>query len=340
MALQGSGQISITQVAQEFGDTAPYGMKEFYNGGGKVPANNTNVPTSGAIGLKNFYNAVNRVALTVTFGANTTQTSVSTTTVPGYIAGISDVTVYVSSGVYVYSTTTLSPALTLGSGFSSGDTIRLINKGFIMGMGGIGGNNGSWANSTQIIPGAGGPAISLSINAIIDNTDASAYIGGGGGGGGAKSGCGGGGAGGGFGGKFNSGSADVPGGGPGQTGTPGWSYNGNLTPNGPPNGGGGGGAGGGGSGQGKLGPTGAGGGGGRIFPGVGGGGASGGGAGGSANNPGAAGGSQDAGGGGGWGAAGGTVTQTGGAGGKAVNLNGKSVTWVAGNTTRVYGAVA
>ena len=30
----------------------------------------------------------------------------------------------------------------------------------------------------------------------------------------------------------------------------------------------------------------------------------------------------------------------GGAGGKAVTLNGKTITWVSGNTTRVYGAVA
>jgi hypothetical protein len=30
----------------------------------------------------------------------------------------------------------------------------------------------------------------------------------------------------------------------------------------------------------------------------------------------------------------------GGSGGKAVNLNGKTVTWVSGNTTRVYGAVS
>ena len=51
------------------------------------------------------------------------------------------------------------------------------------------------------------------------------------------------------------------------------------------------------------------------------------------------------GGGGGWGAAGGafnggTVTVSPGAGGNAVKLNGYTITWVSGNTTRVYGAVS
>jgi hypothetical protein len=51
------------------------------------------------------------------------------------------------------------------------------------------------------------------------------------------------------------------------------------------------------------------------------------------------------GGGGGWGAAGGSCLNAGSsgagaAGGKAVALNGKTVTWVSGNTTRVYGAIS
>ena len=53
------------------------------------------------------------------------------------------------------------------------------------------------------------------------------------------------------------------------------------------------------------------------------------------------------GGGGGWGASGGgsavgptTNAYSAQAGGKAVDLNGKTVTWVNGDTTRVYGAIA
>lgn len=59
MALQSSGQISLANLATEFGDTAPHSLSEFYRNGGKVndvPAN-ANVPTSGPIGLANFYGA-------------------------------------------------------------------------------------------------------------------------------------------------------------------------------------------------------------------------------------------------------------------------------------------
>jgi len=46
-------------------------------------------------------------------------------------------------------------------------------------------------------------------------------------------------------------------------------------------------------------------------------------------------------GGGGWGASGGSATPgSAGSGGKAVNLNGKTVTWTSSCTTRVYGSVA
>ena len=316
MAIQGSGQIKLTELATEFGGTAPYSLKAYYRGGGRVPTNNTNVPASGAIGLKNFYNAVNRITLSATIGANTTETSITTSNVPGYIAGITDLTVYVSSGVYVYSTNTANPALTLGTGFAAGDTIRLVNNGFIMGMGGNGGGNNI---NTPIAGSPGGPAISLGISATIDNTNASAYIGGGGGGGTGSNtfNCAGGGAGGGRGGNGFS-TTGGAGGGPGQTGGTGTGTGGQ-----------GGGAGGGGALNSNTGLSGGGGGGGRIFPGTGG--SSGGG---SANNAGSGNG------GGGWGAQGGSGTGSAQPGGKAVALNGNIVTWVAGNTTRVYGAVS
>jgi len=66
-----------------------------------------------------------------------------------------------------------------------------------------------------------------------------------------------------------------------------------------------------------------------------------GGSGGSANSGGGTGSVLENGsGGGGWGASGGSFRYSGGAGGKAVALNGNSITWVSGNTTRVYGAVS
>jgi len=287
---------------------------------------------SGAISLSNFYGKSNRAALSYTYSANTANASLNVTTISGYVAGTSDITITVNSGVYLYSTTTAGSGLTLTGG-TTGDTITLVNNGYIMGQGGAG-------NS-----GAGGPALSLGFPITINNTNPVAYIGGGGGGGArGAGGGGGGGAGGGAGGAGNlympkgSSSGGGSGGGVGSTGT-----SGGTTPG--ASGGAGGGAGGGGGGftTANNSSSAGGGGGGRIFPGSGGGGGTpGGGAGGSANAGGTSVSGGPGAGGGGWGASGGSAPQTGagGAGGRAVTLNGKTVTWTSGNTTRVYGAVS
>ena len=268
-----------------------------------------------------------------TYATNTANASLNVTSLSGYVAGSANVIITINAGVYVYSTSTGTPALTLTGGVA-GDTVKIVNNGFIMGMGGHAGSP---------LPIAGGNAISLGFNTTIDNTNASAYIGGGGGGGGFNSTWGGGGAGGGDGGNRT-------GGGFGAGGAVG-AVGGNAT--------------------GEA----FGGGGGRIFPGTGGaggvsgiggrggGGGGGGGAaryvsccsdyfyagiaGGAGSAAGANGGGGGGGGGGGWGAYGGTCftsasysTYYGKAGGKAVALNGKTVTWVSGNTTRVYGAIS
>lgn len=54
-----SGQISIYDIANEFGGAAPHGLFEYYKGGAYVSnaisANNPNIPVSGPISLYNFY---------------------------------------------------------------------------------------------------------------------------------------------------------------------------------------------------------------------------------------------------------------------------------------------
>jgi len=50
MALQTSGQISLKNIADEFGDTAPYSMSEYYGAASGIPA-------SGIISIGNFYGA-------------------------------------------------------------------------------------------------------------------------------------------------------------------------------------------------------------------------------------------------------------------------------------------
>ena len=341
MALPASGAISFRDINVELGLSPT----------AQISLGSPNVRTlfgiaSGAIAMGAGYGKSNRAAISYTYSASAANPSLDITTIGGYSAGTSDVTITINSGVYLYSTSTGTPGLTL-SGGSSGDTVTVVNNGYIMGKGGLGvkyPDNGL----------AGGTALQLGFNTTVNNTNGSAYIGGGGGSGGAG-GNGyigsGGGAGGGDGGPTNATEGTVAGGSGGSIGSSG-SDGGSKTI--------------------TIGKSnyyqGSGGGGGRIFPGTGGagggasnnsnvngkgGGAGGGGAGsGSSGQPGGAGGSGTSSGatggngfggsgGGGWGATGGNGYDTsGGAGGKAVNLNGYTVTWTSGNTTRVYGSVA
>ena len=284
------------------------------------------------------YGKANRIAYNMVISGNTTNLTVSIASVPGYVAGKTDLTITVNSGIYLYSTATSTPALTIAA-FNAADTVKVVNNGYIMGMGGTNVSG----------PGApGGPAISI-LNSIIMTNNSS--IGGGGGSGGAPgngTNNGGGGAGGGAGGIGASGVGGTSGGSGGNPGLAGsngvmayWvnaqyaggggggrimpgdggaagtsSYLGGTTA------GSGGGAGGGGGGNGNA------------YTNGGGGGAGGGGGGAGIVSGSFAGG----GGGGGWGAAGGAGLNGGGAGGKAINLNGYSVTYI--TTGTIYGAVS
>lgn len=57
--LQTSGAISLENIRAEFGGGYPIQLSQYYRGGGLVPniGANSNVPTSGAISLSNFYGA-------------------------------------------------------------------------------------------------------------------------------------------------------------------------------------------------------------------------------------------------------------------------------------------
>jgi len=59
MPLQSSGTISLNDIRNEFGASGSPDMAEYYRGGGRVPDNNNNVPTSGQIALSNFYSGAN-----------------------------------------------------------------------------------------------------------------------------------------------------------------------------------------------------------------------------------------------------------------------------------------
>lgn len=91
----------------------------------------------------------------------------------------STVVATVAAGVYIYSISTNTPALTINGSWPGG--VTLINNGYIMGMGGSGGGSaGNTVSVTTSWPAEnGGPAISLGTNVTIENNS---YIAGGGGG--------------------------------------------------------------------------------------------------------------------------------------------------------------
>ena len=195
MTLVSSGAIGLYDVNIELG----------LSGTATISLNDTAVRTlagvaSGEISLSNLYGKSNRVALSYTITTNTQELSLPLSSIGGYVAGKSDVTITVNSGVYVWSSTNSITAFIIGSsipgGATSGDTIKLINNGIIMGCGGQGG--------TSTVPaGSGMHAIALgtySAPITITNNGTIAAGGGGGGAGGGTSG-GGGGAGGGAGGN-------------------------------------------------------------------------------------------------------------------------------------------
>jgi len=340
MTLNSSGPISL-------GGTTAGQSIEIENGGNgttTISLNDAAVRTlagvpSGAIAMPtNFWGKSNRVAISYTFTTNTGNASLALSAISGYSAGKSDVTITVNTGVYLWSNAVATAGLTLTGG-TTGDTVKLVNNGYIMGQGGLGGNAPSG------VGGSAGVALSIGYNISLTNN---AYIGGGGGGGGSNgravtSDCGAAGGGGGAGGGAG-GSAHYAGGNGGAIGASGTNGLG-CTVAGVGMGGGSGGGGGAKYCNCSVGHG--GGGGGKIFPGTGG-------AGGTCNSS-AAGGSSNAvggnatycgaGGGGGWGASGGIgfgatgyLTTAGGVGGKAISLNGHTVTYI--TTGNVWGAVA
>ena len=337
MTMVSTGPISLGGTATTSGLNQSVNVELGRSGTATINMNESAVRTlagvpSGAISMNNFYGKSNRVSISFTYTGNTQQASLNLAGIGGYIAGASDITVTVNPGVYLWSDNTGVPGLTL-SGGTTGDTVNLVNNGFIIGRGGRG------ADPNNSNAGAGGSALSISRPTTINNTNGSAWVAGGGGGGASgnntggrfpRSGAGGGGGAGGAPGASGANASGGAGGGLNQRG-------GSVTIFGENQDNGGFAGGGGNTNDGS-----AGGGGGRILPGA----PSPAGQGGGANNPGgydSFGAGSGSAGGGGWGASGGTNTDIGrggGGGGRAVQLNGNSVTWVAGNTSRVYGAVS
>lgn len=190
MAIPSSGEIKISEIATEFGDTAPNQMSEYYRGGGLVPNTPANaaVPTSGQIAVADFYGAQNRASVPLTISANTQNYNVYTqaSASPLYVAGSTDITLTIQPGVLVGSSSTGSYALSVPNSFNPADTVTIVNNGVVIGRGGNGGSGGSASPFPFGVAGGGavgGYAVYVNFPTTITNNGTLAGGGGGGGGG-------------------------------------------------------------------------------------------------------------------------------------------------------------
>lgn len=135
-----------------------------------------------------------RVAVNLTISAHTNNYNIFSNKGGSYVAGLTDITLTIDSGVRVGSGNINSYALDTGTGWTTGDTITIINNGFIRGKGGNGGkgqdtvSNGDAKNPGPIPSGLagdgerGGHGLRLQYATSIQN-NGSIHSGGGGGGG-------------------------------------------------------------------------------------------------------------------------------------------------------------
>jgi hypothetical protein len=150
-----------------------------------------NIAPSPAATINNNYltvtgTGVRKVVAIPAITSNTANYTLNPSKVTGYVAGYTDVTLTIASGVYVYSTSTATAALTV-SGFAAGDTVTLAGGGNIYGAGGAGGAGATTTNQTGSGGLVGGDAISLSYGISFSGFSGVVAGGGGGGGGGGGS---------------------------------------------------------------------------------------------------------------------------------------------------------
>ena len=183
--------LSINQIAQEFGGDTPHAISEYYAGGDNVPAGTQGegggIPSSGsAISIGDFFGSRQRVTINLTISSNVNNYQISQQRGGSYEAGFTDITVTNNSGIVVGSTAVGTASLATGAApnYTSGDTIKIVNNGSIVGKGGNGGagmaNNGTGVAAGQ----AAGDAIDIAFPTTVQNASGAKIEGAGGGGGG------------------------------------------------------------------------------------------------------------------------------------------------------------
>lgn len=188
MALPTSGQITLVDLATEYGDTAPHGLTEFYG-------QKTYAPTSGEIKLGGFLGGYDAapVTINVTISSDVDAYNLYNEVSSQLGNGYNYINVTINAGVTIsgYKISGVDyPAFTI-SGFNSvRDVITITNNGSILGGGGDGGDgayailvSGGWQAQSHTIATSGGDAIYATSKFILVNNGTIAGGGGGGGGG-------------------------------------------------------------------------------------------------------------------------------------------------------------
>ena len=173
----GSGQVSLGDIAAEFGGSEPHALSEYYDKG--------NAPGSGEIQIHaDFQGTADNFTLTIS--GNQSQLNLASYASSNGWDGSAEAIITIASGVHITTGDPGTPALSTGS-FPGG--LQILNSGNIHGDGGNGGNA---ANGYG--PGGNGQSAGHAI-AVTDSTSLSltnnsgGVVAGGGGGGGAGSAC-------------------------------------------------------------------------------------------------------------------------------------------------------
>lgn len=182
MTIKTSGFLRITDIKNEYNkgyDLANYkGVSWYWNAYGNLGAFSTS-----NLNMKQFFGKSSQVIINLTISADTQNYDVKTSAGGTYVAGFTTINLTINSGIYVGSSSTGSYAMTV-TGFTSGDTINIINNGFIIGAGGNGGNGGTGSGQSGRTAGSnGGNALYLNYPTKITNNGTIAGGGGGGAGG-------------------------------------------------------------------------------------------------------------------------------------------------------------